>query len=92
MQEHLKQKTLKAGGEVLGRAGISERILVLSEQLQAEPTYKNAVRIAGRMSALADACRFDCYWREKSEDGFQDEAFRIFLALRGEAPPVEAKG
>lgn len=77
---------LRDQGERLGRAGLSRRIISLVAEFQKNPTYIGAVILAGRLSAIATACKFDEYWREKSEDGFIKE-MHILHDLP--APPLE---
>lgn len=66
-------KKLKKEGERLGRAGLSKRVIFLVNEFNSDPTYKNAIKLAGRFKAISQACRFDHYWDEKMEMGFQDE-------------------
>ena len=64
---------LKEAGKMLGRAGISERIMAHVKEFNDDPTYKHAVRLAGKLKALAIACEYDSYWDEKQAIGFYDE-------------------
>lgn len=68
---------LKRDGKTLGREGMSQRVLAAVYDFQAEgATYKGAIRLAGRLKAIAAMTAADGYWREKMEDGFQFEARR----------------
>lgn len=84
-------KQLRADGTRLGRKGLAERIIALVNQYKhdyPEGHYKEGVILAGRLHAIALACRFDPYWEEKALLGFQHEC----SDLRGlEAPDGESK-
>lgn len=66
-------KQLKKQGERLGRAGLSERVFTLVDEFNENRTYKNAMVLAGRLKAIAQAATFDSYWNEKMSAGFQFE-------------------
>lgn len=66
-------KELKAEGKRLGRAGLAERVLTLVDEFNKNRTYKNAIVLAGKLKAIAQACKFDCYWDEKCSSGFEFE-------------------
>ena len=77
-------QALKDQGERLGRAGLAARVIALVNEFQKNPTYIGAIILAGRMSAIATACKFDDYWHEKAEYGW----FREMNTLHDlEAPP-----
>ena len=69
----------RKAGEVLGRGGISQRIIELSKDI-AEGSYKNAIEKAGRISVLVESATFDEYWNEKAKKGKQNEEY-LFLDL-----------
>ena len=69
----------RKAGEVLGRGGISQRIIELSKDI-AEGSYKNAIEKAGRISVLVEAATFDTYWNEKAKKGIHDEEY-LFLDI-----------
>jgi hypothetical protein len=69
--------TLKAEGERLGRAGLAERVLQLVKEFAADGSYKAAIELAGRMHAIAIACKYDDYWQEKAETGYRRELFDL---------------
>lgn len=66
-------KRLRGEFERLGRAGISERIFTLVDEFNKNRSYKNAVVLAGRLKAIAQACKADSYWDEKCSTGYQFE-------------------
>jgi hypothetical protein len=55
---------IKKAGKILGRQGISERVISLVNRF--DGSYKGAVDLIGRLSVLEQACRFDVYWEEKA--------------------------
>lgn len=66
-------KELRAEGKRLGRAGLSERVFTLVDEFNKYRTYKNAIVLAGRLKAIAQACKSDGYWDEKCSMGFEFE-------------------
>lgn len=62
----------REAGEILGRGGISQRIIQLAQDIS-EGTYKNAIEKAGQISELVDAASFDDYWHEKASIGIRRE-------------------
>jgi hypothetical protein len=66
-------EALKFQGKRLGRAGLAERVIELVEEFQKAPTYIKAITLAGRLSAIVVACKFDDYWTEKAQDGWHRE-------------------
>lgn len=69
-------KKLKKYGAIMGRERIAIRIIELCKQVANEENYIDAVKIAGRIKAIAMACKFDCYWDEKMSDGYYQEIGR----------------
>ncbi len=67
-------KKLRVEGKRLGRAGLSERVFTLVDEFNENRTYKNAIVLAGKLKAIAQACKSDGYWDEKCGMGFQFEA------------------
>lgn len=55
-------------GEILGRNGISERIMTLAGEI-ANGTYKDAITKAGQIKQLVDAATYDEYWYGKAREG-----------------------
>lgn len=66
---------LKKQGARLGRAGLSKRVFTLVDEFNREEnrSYKNAMVLAGKLKAIAQAAKFDSYWDEKMSSGFQFE-------------------
>ncbi len=74
---HIEEsKMLRMEGNRLGRAGLSQRVLALLEEYK-DPTYKQAIELAGRLHAISLATRGDCYWREKCGHGYEMELHDI---------------
>jgi len=74
---HIEEaKELRKEGKRLGRAGLSQRVLVLLEQYK-DPSYKKAIELAGRLHAIALAARTDSYWSEKCGRGYEMERHDI---------------
>lgn len=75
-------ETLKGEGERLGRAGLAERVIQLVKEFEADGSYKGAIALAGRMHAIAIACKYDVYWQEKASDGYRRELFDLRKVLK----------
>lgn len=74
-----QSKKLREEGKRLKRQGLAERILVLVDEFNENRSYKNAVVLAGKLRAIAIACKFDSYWDEKASMGYQDEVRDLTL-------------
>ncbi len=72
----------KKAGAILGRAGIAEEILELAKVIVEDGGYKNAIKVAGRISMLAEACKFDEYWEEKMLGGVYVQQDRFENLIR----------
>ena len=73
-------KLLRAQGKRLYRDGISERIHVLVMEYATKfpgGNWFEAIKLAGRLHAIALAARADSYWREKARYGFTDELYDL---------------
>ena len=77
---------IKKAGRLLGREGISERVLFLVSRL--DGSYKGAVDLIGRLSVLEKACRFDVYWDEKAFLGSVKEEDFLSFMLENADPDV----
>jgi hypothetical protein len=66
-------KELRKQGERLKRQGLSERVFTLVDEFNENRSYKNAIVLAGRLKAIAQACKFDGYWDDKCCAGFNFE-------------------
>lgn len=67
-------KSLRLEGKRLGRAGLAERVFTLVDEFNNNRSYKNAIVLAGKLKAIAQACKYDGYWDEKCSAGFDFEA------------------
>ena len=77
----MKIKDKRIAGEILGRDGISDRILLIAKNIVENGGRKNAIMQAGRMKLLAEASTYDEYWHEKSSIGEYREE-HIFEGLK----------
>ncbi|MDH5572901.1 MAG: hypothetical protein OEY89_14135 [Gammaproteobacteria bacterium] len=68
----MKISEKRKAGEVLERGGISQRIILLAQDI-AEGSYKNAIEKAGQISVLVEAATYDSYWEEKANKGKYNE-------------------
>lgn len=64
-------RELRSAGNQLGRAGLSEAVIEAVAQF--DGSYKGAMVLVGRLKAVAQAAKFDSYWSEKVDDGFQKQ-------------------
>lgn len=71
-----QSKKLRLEGKRLGRAGLAERVFTLVDEFNREEnrSYKNAIVLAGKLKAIAQACKCDGYWDEKCSVGFEFES------------------
>jgi len=65
----MKISDKRIAGDLLGRDGISDRILLIAKNIVDNGSRKNAIMQAGRMKLLVEASTFDEYWRSKSHMG-----------------------
>lgn len=70
-------KSLKMHGERLGRDGLSERAMQIMDDFAKARGMREAMKVAGRMKALAAAAKFDDYWTEQVDKGFSAEVAKI---------------
>lgn len=69
-------KILKAYCKKLGREGIALRIIEIAKEIvKEEGAYVSTIINAGKIRALAIACRVDCYWDEKQQRGFREMVY-----------------
>jgi len=67
-------KRLKVLGAQLGRDRLAKRAAeIMVEAVTKDGSYKGAIIAAGRLKAIAAACKYDGYWTEKVDDGFHKE-------------------
>jgi len=74
----IKIAKAREAGEILGREGLSKRVIQLVDEF--DGSYKGAMKLAGQLSVIANACTFDEYWDEKCSDGRVKES-RHFLSI-----------
>lgn len=74
-------KALKKYGEEAGRERLALRIIEICKTVAESENYKEAINAAGRMYALAIACKADDYWAEKMTIGFDLERLRAQIEL-----------
>ena len=70
--------------KINGRAGLSERIIELVEEFNSNPTYKEVIRLAGRLRLLAEISEIDSYWNEKMLEGYHQELEHLRYRLKQE--------
>lgn len=69
-------KILRAYCRKLGRKGIAERIIEIAKDIvKGDDAYVSTIKNAGKIRALAMACREDSYWDEKQGMGFRDMVY-----------------
>ena len=71
---------LRKYGKKLGRKELAERALVIAHEIIAADNYKDAVKGAGQLKVIADACSYDDYWGEKTRMGINLEEEKISYA------------
>ena len=76
----MKIKDKREAGKILGRDGISERIIAIAKEIS-EGSYKQAVIGGGQISQLIDACSFDEYWNEKANIGKDKEQCEMEILI-----------
>lgn len=76
----MKIKEKRIVGNMLGRDGISDRIIMIAENI-VRGGRKNAIMQAGRMKLLVEASTYDEYWRGKSFHGEYHEQ-NVFKDLK----------
>ena len=64
-------KELRAAGRVIGRDGMSERVIAAVGEF--DGSYKGAMILAGRLKAITQMAACDGYWTEQVEKGFHRE-------------------
>ena len=72
----MKIKQKREAGYILGRAALAQKVINLGVMLASTKcSYKDAMKIAGKISVIAQAATFDEYWNEKTYIGITDEEF-----------------
>lgn len=80
-------RKLKEYGKLLGREKIALRVIEICKEVATEENYKNAIKAAGQIYALALACKNDTYWTEKMLDGFYQELLQAEREVRKKTDP-----
>lgn len=65
-------KILRKYGKQLGREELAKKVLKIAQEIIDDGSYKGAIRGAGKMRAITDCCKFDDYWTEKFELGWNE--------------------
>lgn len=67
-------KQLREQGKKLGREGMSQRVIhLIDDFVETGGGYKDAMILAGRLKAIAQAAKCDEYWDEQVNKGFHRE-------------------
>lgn len=69
-------KRLKEFGALIQREGMSERVINAVSEF--DGSYKGAMRLAGRLKAIAQMANSDDYWKEQVDKGYEHEACAAF--------------
>lgn len=69
-EEHFLRKV----GSVLGREGMSERVIELVKNF--DGSYVEAIKLAGALKAVTIMAESDSYWHEKMHQGYLNEIAR----------------
>lgn len=66
-------KALREYCKILGRAGVGRMVEEIAQEIvKGDGAYQSTMILAGKIRALATGCKFDSYWDEKQEIGWQD--------------------
>ena len=68
----MKIAKAREAGNILGREGLSKRVIELVDEF--DGSYKGAIALAGALSVITKACTFDDYWDEKAFAGAVKES------------------
>ena len=74
----------RKAGEILGRKGLSEKIIKLAEDISNSGGLKNAIIKGGQIAELIDACSYDGYWDEKANSGRMKQVDRFKYLIEQE--------
>ena len=79
----MKIKDKRLAGSMLGRAAISQRIILIAEEIT-KGSYKDALELGARISVMIEVASYEDYWREKSKNGLRLEENLLcdFIGLR----------
>lgn len=73
----MKIAELRKHGASLGREELAKRALAIANEMVADGSYKRAIKGAGQLKVIADACSYDDYWDEKASMGHNSELAKI---------------
>lgn len=73
MNKAKEHAQLKKYGKSLGREGLAKEIIKICKEVSEENNYKNSIIAAGKIQALAIACGYEGYWKEKRDAGYYSE-------------------
>ena len=76
-------KVMQKWGRQVGREGMSRAAIQAVEEF--DGSYKGAIKLAGRMKAIAEAAKCDDYWSEKMQMGYSSQLWSAKIAI-GENP------
>lgn len=76
--EHFLRKV----GSVLGREGMSERVIELVKNF--DGSYVGAIKLAGALKAVAIMSESDSYWHEKMQQGYLNEIAISYAYIKEE--------
>ena len=71
---------LRNHGAKLGREELAKRALDIATEMVTDGSYKRAIKGAGQLKVIADACSYDDYWDEKAGLGHNLELAKISYA------------
>jgi len=75
----IKIARLRKVGDKIGRAGVSEMALKMVNDC--DGSYKEVMKLCGKLSVMAKVATFDEYWNEKVCDGIYNAEEDCLLEL-----------
>lgn len=73
----MKIKEIRGFGEIMARKGLAERSLEIAREMVDDGSYKRAIKGAGQLHVIFQACSFDDYWDEKAKAGESFEQLKL---------------
>ena len=77
----MKISEKRKAGSILEREGLALRVLDIARDILIDGSYKNAIKCAGKISVVADACTYESYWEGKMLEGKYAEESRLKALL-----------
>ncbi len=74
-------KRVREAGGRLGRAGLAKRALEIAKEMINDGSYKEAIRGAGKLKVIAQACGYDGYWDDMTKCGEMTEIDKLEYIL-----------